>query len=209
MQTNYAPLDDTFQYRLDLLEGRDWVYINSSQNHRWTKMVIDDVSGCITFEGYWYTPAFRAAIDRMYSGEEIYPFTESFDTPVKMSLWYQQFEPNYVDTVQVKTLPFPYMYRQQDAPAEVLNDGVFHTEYLYELIEGFHAEIEVLKREVWEEQKEEEEDIKEEKEEEQKEDDDNNSEDSWYGGGICLTPTYMNRIWFRFVKKDEFKPQSQ
>ena len=201
LRCNYTPLYDTLQYSLRLKESNDTIFIRSCQNYKYVSHTINDVSGCIRFEGYWYTPAFRSYIDSFYQylpGEEdkVFSFSETFDEPLTASFHYQKCAPIHTATKQVKTLPFPYMYRPEDAPAEVLQDGKFHTEYLFPLEEGVWAEIAITKREAvdeWESMS-----TKSEISSVEQESDSNDSDE--YGGTLCLTPTYMNTLYFNVLR---------
>lgn len=201
LRSNYSPLDSTLRYDLRMLEGDDWVYMSSDDNSAKTKLEMNQESneGTIIFDGYWYTKGFREQLEKRYTEDEVLPFTEIFETPVKMSLQYSKWasEPSEVKKVKESTF---WMYRlkaegeedcQAISRADGLEDFLFMSkdheedrevnEYTFPLLEGIQAEIEVYKREVFEDTSGE------------------GFEDEELGGRVILTPTYMNKLWFRFV----------
>jgi hypothetical protein len=177
LRSNYSPLDSTLRYDLRMLEGDDWVYMSSDDNSAKTKLETSEESneGTITFDGYWYTKGFREQLEKRYTGEDVLPFTEIFETPVKMRLSYSKWasEPSEVKKVKESTFWSHRLKAEGEEDREV-------NEYTFPLLEGIQAEIEVYKREVYE-------------------DTSGEGFEDEEVGRIILTPTYMNKLWFRFV----------
>jgi hypothetical protein len=171
LSTNFTPLDSTTRYSLGLIDSCDWIFIESDKDNQSTKLEYDDKGGSITFNGYWHTTGFRAQLEKRYTGEDYLPFTEIFKTPIKMMLDYSKWDSKPSDVKKVKTKRF---WKPDDEEVE-------EDQYTYPLLEGIRAEIEVYKREVYEDMSGE------------------GFEDEEVGGRITLTPTYMNKLWFRFV----------
>ena len=177
LRTNFTPLDSTLRYNLRMLEGNEWVYISSDNNSELTKLETTEESndGVITFDGYWYTKGFREQLEKHYTEDEILPFTETFETPVKMQLSYSKWASEHTEVKKVKeSSMFPGRLQKEGEEDKEMN------QYTFPLLEGIEAEIEVYKREVFEDTSGE------------------GFEDEDYGR-IILTPTYMNKLWFRFV----------
>lgn len=177
LRSNVTPLDSTLRYELRMVEGDDWVYMSSDNNSESTKLELKEEDGIITFDGYWYTKGFREQLkNRWRSDGDVLPFTETFETPVKMMFSYSKWasEPSEVKKVKESSFWSHRMRKEGEEEREV-------NEYTFPLLEGIQAEIEVYKREVYEDTSGE------------------GFEDEELGGRVILTPTYMNKLWFRIV----------
>lgn len=173
---------DRVYCRLEYSRNQDdsWVSINPNE----TDKVVLDISGSngtITFDGYWYTKGFKEYLDSFHDKEKPFRFVETFEQPKRMELMYVKHEGTHSEVKQRRRLPFPYHFKtQEEVPKEIIEASPLEDVYVFKAEYAVGGEIDVYKREVFEDTSGE-----------------GFEDDEYPGCRIVLTPTYMNKLWFK------------
>lgn len=182
LQTNYRLEEDEISCQIH--HPTETIYIASP---RTAKITLDDISGFIIFDGYWYTEKWREEYQRN-TEETKYPWVEEINPPVKVQIHYTKYSKDFCGTFTTtqtsfapprETNPFSHLLsKSQDPPKQI-------TMYKYPLVEEIFAEIEIYERQIFEDTS------------------GGGVYDEEVGGNIILFPTDLNCIKFRVLERLE------